>query len=1051
MNMLRKIKGFGKLVGVVALTTVLALPLGVQAGYVDAEVSGGNSMTAGSLDEVLSAEVAIGGSDLMLGGSATAGSVIVSNSGSIGANYRAKFVKTGGDDLLCDALVLSATEDGNSAYLGSLSAFDVDAGALGAGDSFDWNFSVSLPTGASDATSEKACQFDIEFAASQAGLATGGYSDIELFGENSVTSGDWIAPAAPTGLRRLKASDHSTVFACGDISQIQSLHPDWDDNTESDFDHYEYTSFNAPSGSVGLNEKIFYNSIFEYNGSWLPGEGTYGFAVRAVDDAGNKSDWALGGTETFADSCQVTYDDTATVSTFSSPTDNLTSAGPITLAGATTDNNGVASVELSYTDYIAGVGGAAGVCDVAYTTITTLTNSAQNLPYNWSYDWTPAAAGSYCVKAAGIDIVGNIEHSDIVENVTYDPNSATLEIYNVEDNYNTQGVINGNNSPFITWRTNKPATSNVYFDRVSVPDSSVSVTADLVATYGYNSPAPTPDGTADKKMHSVTIVPQWSGMTYYRVVSMDASGNEVISDEHHFTFNMPPGSTPAALNPGDIVLNEIMPNPNGGDANKVASDACKNDKECGEWVELYNTTNTPIDVTGWRVKDASGKSWKIVANPDVGGGDVVADSNGVLTDVGETVVPVDGYLVVYRNSASMGLGNGGDTVYLYDDGWGSAAILMDTHTFAAGDFYEGKSIARFPDGNGPWIDPEGTPGEENKLSGDELEVLRAQVVEQCFASGAKLENYESGTMCDPLFVAYVGLIGSTDDREMTSKMQKKFLAQLGDGAEEQVQEEVAQIVLEAEIAQNEVVAVNVVGDGEIVNNQNIVEDAIEAVDIEKQVIDLRIDTELEQGADEVVVSEIKVGTDTESAQIVENEEILGIEVLEFEELDASEIETVSVDDAEEVGVAQDLETGVAGVDDIEGASNVDQNPVTKSMEESIEEVVQNVVIELEQITDIEPAMDSNLEIADKSVEVKVEIEVEAEAVKEEKIEQEVEEAEEVEEVEETQEEDVEEVALPVDAKEEVVVSESEAIDAQIAQEQQIEKVEQVVTDAQIVQ
>jgi hypothetical protein len=97
---------------------------------------------------------------------------------------------------------------------------------------------------------------------------------------------------------------------CGSVSQIVSLHPNWDDNTESDFAYYEYTSFNAPTGSIGINERVFYDSIFEYNGSWLPSEGTYGFVVRAVDNAGNKSPWSLTG-KTLSGSCQITYDNTA--------------------------------------------------------------------------------------------------------------------------------------------------------------------------------------------------------------------------------------------------------------------------------------------------------------------------------------------------------------------------------------------------------------------------------------------------------------------------------------------------------------------------------------------------------------------------------------------------------------------------------------------------------------------------------------------------------------------------------------------------------------------
>ncbi|MCD4811743.1 hypothetical protein K8R14_04030 [bacterium] len=120
---------------------------------------------------------------------------------------------------------------------------------------------------------------------------------------------DNTVPDTPSGLRRLLRSDHSIVFECGAYSPIQGMHPDWDDSTDTNFDYYEYSSFNAPNGSQGIDERRFDESIFEYNGSWTPNEGTYGFAVRTIDKAGNISEWALSA-ETLEGSCQITYDDT---------------------------------------------------------------------------------------------------------------------------------------------------------------------------------------------------------------------------------------------------------------------------------------------------------------------------------------------------------------------------------------------------------------------------------------------------------------------------------------------------------------------------------------------------------------------------------------------------------------------------------------------------------------------------------------------------------------------------------------------------------------------
>lgn len=119
---------------------------------------------------------------------------------------------------------------------------------------------------------------------------------------------DTTAPSQPTGLMRKDLE--GTVYQCGDIAQLQTLIPDWDDNTEADFSHYEYTSFH-PNGSIGINEQKLYSSEFLHN--WVPAtEGIYGYAVRAVDLAGNKSPWSLSG-KTLEGSCQITYDSTGPV------------------------------------------------------------------------------------------------------------------------------------------------------------------------------------------------------------------------------------------------------------------------------------------------------------------------------------------------------------------------------------------------------------------------------------------------------------------------------------------------------------------------------------------------------------------------------------------------------------------------------------------------------------------------------------------------------------------------------------------------------------------
>jgi len=117
---------------------------------------------------------------------------------------------------------------------------------------------------------------------------------------------DSTAPSKPTGLKFLNSD--GKYYQCGDISKRQVSVPMWDDNTESDFDHYEYSSFH-PTGAQGLNETILY--VPKLQNSWMPPtDGAYGFSVRSVDKAGNKSDWSLTG-ETLDGSCKIIYDSTS--------------------------------------------------------------------------------------------------------------------------------------------------------------------------------------------------------------------------------------------------------------------------------------------------------------------------------------------------------------------------------------------------------------------------------------------------------------------------------------------------------------------------------------------------------------------------------------------------------------------------------------------------------------------------------------------------------------------------------------------------------------------
>ena len=185
-----------------------------------------------------------------------------------------------------------------------------------------------------------------------------------------------------------------------------------------------------------------------------------------------------------------------------------------------------------------------------------------------------------------------------------------------------------------------------------------------------------------------------------------------FSDEHTLRITL------TALNHfgRTVVLNEVLPNPEGSDAQAGLQ---------GEWVELANTAPFSVDVTGWYIEDEAGNRISIDATSTFNS-QVVAQLPGSFAE----------WIVVFMPGAI--LNNDGDTVYLYDsqdnlrDFYAYGASVndadSDSNNTPGGDNAgpaggetsgsEGKSDARIPDGVGPWIDPIPTPGAPNELDAE---------------------------------------------------------------------------------------------------------------------------------------------------------------------------------------------------------------------------------------------------------------------------------------------------------------------------------------------
>ena len=123
-----------------------------------------------------------------------------------------------------------------------------------------------------------------------------------------------------------------------------------------------------------------------------------------------------------------------------------------------------------------------------------------------------------------------------------------------------------------------------------------------------------------------------------------------------------------------------------------------------DWVELYNPSGAPVDVSGWALRDND-------------------DAHEYVLPSG-SVIPPGGYVVFSGAAAEGDVG--------FDFGFGSAdearlfdadGTLLDATAWLAGTVAEGTSWGRYPDGSGPFATlPTPTPGASNvaPATGDDV-------------------------------------------------------------------------------------------------------------------------------------------------------------------------------------------------------------------------------------------------------------------------------------------------------------------------------------------
>ncbi|MDD5043736.1 MAG: lamin tail domain-containing protein [Patescibacteria group bacterium] len=126
----------------------------------------------------------------------------------------------------------------------------------------------------------------------------------------------------------------------------------------------------------------------------------------------------------------------------------------------------------------------------------------------------------------------------------------------------------------------------------------------------------------------------------------------------------PPTEPPAEINPGEVVINEFVYDPA---------------EEEKEWLELYNKTASPIDLTGWIIEDGTGEIISLT--------ETIAASSFIVKELSSNKLNNDGDIIILKSPAGVII----DQV-AYDD-WDDG-----DKTNNAPPASNANSLARYPNG-----------------------------------------------------------------------------------------------------------------------------------------------------------------------------------------------------------------------------------------------------------------------------------------------------------------------------------------------------------------
>lgn len=254
-----------------------------------------------------------------------------------------------------------------------------------------------------------------------------------------------------------------TIFSAVFVSVVMFYSPccaatvslSWDANTESTLAGYKVyyiaDSYTLPFDGTGAVEGASPVDVHNQTTATVSGvdlNRTYYFAVTAYDTSGVESPYS--NIVTILEAVPPTV-------SLSSPANNTTVSGTVSVVASASDNVGVTKAEF----YVNGV----------------LNASDTASPYVYSWDTSPLAAGSYTILAKAYDAAGNVGQSSAVSvTVIHDTIAPTVSV-----------TAPGNGSALSgTVTITATASDNVGVSKVEFYENGVLLFASNVAPYSWN-------------------------------------------------------------------------------------------------------------------------------------------------------------------------------------------------------------------------------------------------------------------------------------------------------------------------------------------------------------------------------------------------------------------------------------------------------------------------------------------------------------------------------------------------------------------------------------